>query len=214
MNNILQYPVSTIVDSVIPKNAFYRKATVTQRMKTRFVDELQELRWLYKLAPQTLNIEGAKEIEEVQIFLAVLKQKTIPIELLRFIDTVMPQFIVFILQYQNNYCLFCNYKHYATQAHDRCEISESFATEWSNDVPDLHVYGRTTAAIYDNFIRQIAGNRLEQAASIAEDIATMQQKEAIQKRIEKLEILRSREQQPHKKFELHRQIQRLKEDLK
>ena len=214
MNNILQYPASTIVDRPIPKSAFYRNANITPRMRSRFVEELQELRWLYKLAPQTLNIEGAKEIEEVQIFLAVLKQQTIPIELLRFIDTVMPQFIVFILQYQNDYCLFCNYKHYATQAHDRCEISESFATEWSSDMPDLHIYGRTTAAIYDKFIRQIAGNRLEQAATIAEDIATMQQKETIQKRIEKLEILRSREQQPHKKFELHQQIQRLKEDLK
>ena len=90
MNNLLQYPTSTIVDRPIPKNAFYRNANITQRMRNRFVDELQELRWLYKLAPQSLNVERGKDIEEIEIFHATLKQSDVPTELLQFIDKTMP----------------------------------------------------------------------------------------------------------------------------
>ncbi len=212
-NNLLQYPDKTIVDQAVKKTAFYRKATITPRMRDRFVDELQELRWLYKLAPITLNVEATKEVEEIEIFHASLKQQSIPTELLRFIDTILPHSIIFILQFQDRYCLFVNYKRFATQAHDRCEIIESFFTDWTDALPGLAIQGRSLSAIYDNFVRQIAGTRLEKRASLLEDVATMQRREAITKRITQLETAMNKEVQPHRKFELHQQILRLKNEL-
>ena len=213
MINILSYPASTLVDRPIPKNAFYRNATITPRMKARFVEELQELRWAYKLAPQSLNVEKGKDIEEIELFHATLKQSTIPTELLQFIDKTLPQFIIFILQYQDRYCLLCNYKRFATQDHTRCDIIETFATEWSTDLPTLAIQGRSLSAIYENFIRQIAGTRLQTSTVLTEDVATMQVREATLKRITALEAEMNKEVQPHRKFELHQQIQKLKNTL-
>ena len=213
MNNLLQYPTSTIVDSPIPKNAFYRNANITQRMRNRFVDELQELRWLYKLAPQSLNVERGKDIEEIEIFHATLKQSDVPTELLQFIDKTMPQFIVFILQYQDRYCLYCNYKQFTSQAHDKCDIKETFVSDWHTDIPSLAIQGRSLTAIYDNFVRQIAGTRLDKQTTLLEDVATMQRRETITKRIAQLETMMNKEVQPHLKFELHQQILRLKNEL-
>lgn len=215
MNNLLQYPASTIVDRPIPKNAFYRNANITPRMRNRFVDELQELRWLYKLAPQSLNVERGKDIEEIEIFHATLKQSDVPTELLQFIDKTMPQFIVFILQYQDRYCLYCNYKQFTTQAHDKCDIKETFASDWHTDIPSLAIQGRSLTAIYDNFVRQIAGTRLEQepTAPLEQAVQAMQQRDALLKEIEKIEKAIQHEPQFNRQVALNQKLKQLRKQL-
>ena len=215
MNNLLQYPASTIVDRPIPKNAFYRNANITPRMRNRFVDELQELRWLYKLAPQSLNVERGKDIEEIEIFHATLKQSDVPVELLRFIDQVMPQFIVFILQYQDRYCLYCNYKQFTSQAHDKCDIKETFVSDWHTDIPSLAIQGRSLTAIYDNFVRQIAGTRLEQTptAPLEQAIQAMQQRDELLKEIEKIEKAIQHEPQFNRQVALNQKLKQLRKQL-
>lgn len=215
MNNLLQYPTSTIVDRPIPKNAFYRNANITPRMRNRFVDELQELRWLYKLAPKSLNVECGKDIEEIEIFHATLKQSDVPVELLRFIDQAMPQFIVFILQYQDRYCLYCNYKQFTTQAHDKCDIKETFASDWHTDIPSLAIQGRSLTAIYDNFVRQIAGTRLEQTstAPLEQAVQAMQQRDALLKEIEKIEKAIQHEPQFNRQVALNQKLKQLRKQL-
>ena len=212
MNNLLSYPISCVVDRAIPKTAFYRNVEVSERMRRRFIEEVQEFRWLYKLAPQTLNVEGG-DIEEVQIFLATLKRQTVPIELLQFIDKHMPQFTTFILQYGGSFCLLCNYKQFATQAHDRCDLIETFSTDWQKTAPILEIQGRTLPQIYEGFVRQIAGSRLEKTTTLAADVSGMQNREAIERRIAQLEMLMNKEPQPHRKFEIHQQIVELKNQL-
>ena len=215
-NNILQYPASTIVDRPIPKNAFYRNANITPRMKARFVEELQELRWLYKLSQQSLNVECGKDIEEIEIFHATLKQSDMPTELLQFIDKTMPQFIVFILQYQDRYCLYCNYKQFTSQAHDKCDIKETFASDWHTDIPSLAIQGRSLTAIYDNFVRQIAGTRLEQepTAPLEQAVQTMQQRDALLKEIEKIEKAIQHEPQFNRQVALNQKLKQLRKQLK
>lgn len=215
MNNLLQYPASTIVDRPIPKNAFYRNANITQRMRNRFVDELQELRWLYKLAPQSLNVERGKDIEEIEIFHATLKQSDVPTELLQFIDKTMPQFIVFILQYQDRYCLYCNYKQFTSQAHDKCDIKETFVSDWHTDIPSLAIQGRSLTAIYDNFVRQIAGTRLEQTptAPLGQAVQAMQQRNALLKEIEKIEKAIQHEAQFNRQLEMNQRLKQLRKQL-
>jgi hypothetical protein len=215
MNNLLQYPASTIVDRVIPKNAFYRNANITPRMRSRFVEELQELRWLYKLAPQSLNVERGKDIEEIEIFHASLKQSDVPIELLQFIDKTMPQFIVFILQYQDRYCLYCNYKQFTTQAHDKCDIKETFVSDWHTDIPSLAIQGRSLSAIYDNFVRQIAGTRLEQTstAPLEQAVQAMQQRDALLKEIERIEKAIQHEPQFNRQVALNQRLKQLRKQL-
>ena len=215
MNNILQYPTSTIVDRPIPKNAFYRNANITPRMRNRFVDELQELRWLYKLAPQTLNVERGKDVEEIEIFHAMLKQSDVPTELLQFIDKTMPQFIVFILQYQDRYCLYCNYKQFTSKAHDKCDIKETFVSDWHTDIPSLAIQGRSLSAIYDNFVRQIAGTRLEQTstAPLEQAVQAMQQRNALLKEIEKIEKAIQHEPQFNRQVALNQRLKQLRKQL-
>lgn len=54
----LHYPPTTLVGKPVPKNAFYRHLEVNAKMKQHFVDDVVAIKWLYKLAPSTLNVAG------------------------------------------------------------------------------------------------------------------------------------------------------------
>lgn len=54
----LHYPPTTFVGKPVPKNAFYRHLEVNAKMKQHFVDDVVAIKWLYKLAPSTLNVAG------------------------------------------------------------------------------------------------------------------------------------------------------------
>lgn len=70
MDNILNFPTTTIVDSVVPKTKFYRFMEVNPRMKSHFVNDVETIRWLYKLSPDTLNVTASEDMKEIEVFVA------------------------------------------------------------------------------------------------------------------------------------------------
>lgn len=56
MDNILNFPASTHVGKLAPKTAFYKHLEINARLKTRFVEDVERIEWLYKLAPSTMNV--------------------------------------------------------------------------------------------------------------------------------------------------------------
>lgn len=216
MANLLRYPDTCLVEKVVPKNSFYRHLDVSPRMKERFVNDVLSITWLYKLASTTLNIDKSEDMPEVEIFLAELKDKDCPTDLFLFIDKNMPHHLVFLLKYEQQYRLMVNYKEWATQEHNRFNITETFISPW---VPaeqlTLPMEGNTLPKIYEGFVAQIGQYRIqaEQGVSLAESILAMQKREALEKRIAQLEDQLRKECQPRKKFELHQIIIKLRNEL-
>ena len=81
MDNILKYPQSTIVNRVVPKTMFYKFMEVNPRMKTRFVNDVVNITWLYKLASSTLNVTDTEQMKEIEVFVVNLKQPDYPTDL-------------------------------------------------------------------------------------------------------------------------------------
>ena len=96
MDNILHYPQTTIVNRVVPKTMFYKFMEVNPRMKSRFVNDVVNITWLYKLSAGTLNVTDTEEMKEIEVFVVNLKQPDCPTDLFTFIDTNMPHHIVFV----------------------------------------------------------------------------------------------------------------------
>ena len=68
MENLLSYPKSAIVDKVVPKTMFYKFMEVNQRMKVRFVNDVAQICWLYKLSANTINVTASEELIEIDVF--------------------------------------------------------------------------------------------------------------------------------------------------
>lgn len=84
-----------------------------------------------------------------------------------------------------------------------------------DDLP-VHLEGLTLDAVYENFVRQIAGDVLveENGTTLKESIEQQKQREQLEKQIAALEAKIRKEKQPKKKFEMVRKIKMLKERLK
>ena len=154
----LKFPVSTKVGKPVPKNAFYKHLEVNAKMKQHFVDDVDSINWLYKIAPSTVNVADGKAVHEIVVFSVELKSKDCPDDVFIFIDQKLPRHVVFLLEYDGNYKVLLNYKEWKEGQSDQFKIVKTFATEWlTADQLSLSLEGQTMDAIYEAMAGQVSG---------------------------------------------------------
>lgn len=154
----LKFPPTTIVGKPVPKNAFYKHLEVNAKMKQHFVDDVVSIHWLYKLAPSTINVEDGKQVHEIVVFSAVLKDKDCPDDVFLFIDRNMPRHVVFILEYEDRYKVLLNYKAWKDGQNSQFDIIKTFATDWLTDGQLLlTLEGQTMDVLYEAMAGQVSG---------------------------------------------------------
>ena len=215
MDNILNFPTSTIVDSVVPKTKFYHFMEVNPRMKAHFVNDVESIRWLYKLSPDTLNVTASEEMPEVEVFVATLKQADCPTDLFTFIDIHMPRHLLFVLQYGQNSMLLINYKQWKDDTHTAFKITQMFASPWVSTADlRLDIDGQSLQHIYDNFVAQVGGIGRHRKGSMEEIVALRQRIAKETKELEQLEKRMRREQQVDIQMRMHTEVRSKREAIK
>lgn len=214
MENLLSYPQSTIVDKVVPKTMFYRFMEVNPRMKVRFVNDVAQICWLYKLSASTLNVTDSEEMKEIEIFVATLKQQDCPTDLFSFIDINMPHHIVFILKYKESYMLLVNYKEWKDGTHTQFKITQSFASPWmERERLKLEIEGLTLQRIYDNFVAQVSGIGEHKAGALAEIVEMKKRIAAAEAELQALEKKMRREPQYDVQVRINQQVKKKRQEL-
>lgn len=214
MDNILKYPQSTIVNRVVPKTMFYKFMEVNPRMKTRFVNDVVNITWLYKLAASTLNVTDTEQMKEIEVFVVNLKQPDCPTDLFSFIDTNMPHHIVFILAHDNHAMLLINYKDWADDTHTKFKITQTFTSSWvSFDNLHLQIDGQSLPRIYDNFVAQVSGIGEHKAGCMADIVALKKQIAAVEAELKNLEKRMRKEPQLDRQMQMNKQVKAKRKKL-
>lgn len=211
---MIVFPKSTFVGKPVPKTAFYRNLEVNAKMKQRFVDSVESITWTAKLAPSTLSVADGKTVHEIAVFRIELKGETVPTDVLVFIDRQMPRHTLFLLQHDDDFCLLVNYKEWHDAANTRFDIVKTFQTGWTSaDKLSLSLDGQDMDAVYSAIVKQVAGADItSEAKDIHTAVAQTKEQEALRQKIAALEAKIAKERQPKKKFELHQQLVKLKEN--
>ena len=214
MENLLSYPQSTIVDKVVPKTMFYKFMEMNPRMKIRFVNDVSQICWLYKLSSSTLNVTDREEMKEIEIFVVTLKQQDCPTDLFTFIDTNMPHHIVFILKFEDSYMLLVNYKEWKDGTHTQFKITKSFATTWMPmDKLSLSIQGQSLPRIYDNFVAQISGIGEHKAGALSEIVELKKRIAAMESELQSLEKRMRKEPQYDVQVKMNTQVKAKRNEL-
>lgn len=214
MDNLLHYPQTTIVSRVVPKTMFYKFMDVNPRMKTRFVNDVVNITWFYKLAASTLNVADAKYMKEIEVFVVKLKQPDCPTDLFSFIDTNMPHHIVFVLVHDSHAMLLVNYKDWADDTHAKFKITQTFASPWgSSDNLHLQIDGQSLPRIYDNFVAQISGIGEHKAGTMADIVALKKQIVAVEAELKSLEKRMRKEPQLDRQMQMNKQVKAKRKEL-
>ena len=226
MDNILHYPQSTIVSRVVPKTMFYKFMEVNPRMKSRFVNDVVNITWLYKLSASTLNVTDTEEMKEIEVFVVNLKQPDCPTDLFTFIDTNMPHHIVFVLVYDNSAMLLINYKDWtdfpsgkvapqrARLQHPKFRIRQAFASPWMPMADlELSVQGQSLPRIYDNFVAQVSGIGEHKAGAMADIVALKAIISKAEAELESLQKKMRKEPQLDRQLAMNKQVKAKRKEL-
>lgn len=214
MENLLNYPKSTVVNRVVPKTMFYKFMEVNPRMKTHFVNDVVNITWLYKLSAGTLNVMDADNLKEIEVFVAQLKQPDCPTDLFSFIDANMPHHIIFILTHEDNAMLLINYKEWADNTHTHFKITQTFSSPWvAISELSLAVQGQSLPRIYDNFVAQISGIGEHKAGTMTEIVTLKQLITKVEAELLALQKKMRREPQLDVQMQMNKQVKAKRKEL-
>lgn len=104
MTVLFRWPEAAAVGRVIPKERLYAEAGVTKATRQQFVDEIQRVRWAYKLSEESLRLRGRDNVAEVQVFEIELKGPDVSESVLTSIDKSVPSPIIFELHRSGPAC--------------------------------------------------------------------------------------------------------------
>ncbi len=176
--------------------------------------------WEYKLAPNTINLP-AKKWQEIEVFRITLKNSEVSEKLLKAIDSAIPYPILFLIEKGTAKKAVISYKEQSQKDENFAKVDTYFSTEWNDlKLDNIKIDGLDIDAVFSNFVRQIAGNKLIFAEStdtpktIKEDVEKLKEREKIQKQIDVLTRKINAEPSLGKKQELAEERYKLKQLLK
>ena len=207
---MLVLPDTTHFGKVIPKKKFYEHGSVTPSQKRLFIDGVEQIRWSYKIAPSTMNIAEGKDVTEIEILELWMKELVAPAELLKIIDQTIPYHILFLLHWEGEVQAWMAYKSVTNQS---VQVKRYFYNDWmEEDDLSLRVEGLSTDAIYENWVRQIAGGELAKDTdhSLEKSIAIESERQQLKKEMDKLKKKIRKEKQYNRQVELREQYMKIK----
>ena len=210
-------PKTTEFNKRIPKQKFYEIMDISPVLKKVFVEQVKIIYWRNKIAASTTNLAAGTDVTELEVFEVRLNSPVLDDSLLRQIDKEIPYHILFLLEYQGKYQAWIGYKEAAASGNNALKVNGYYHTEWlvEEELP-LKLEGISVDAVYENFVRQIAGDKLKTETageSLKESVARDEQKQALQKQIATLQAKIRKEKQLNKQMQMNTELKKLKKEL-
>lgn len=210
-------PKSTEFNRRIPKQKFYENISVSPTLKRVFIDQIKVIYWRNKVAATTMNIAAGVTVTELEVIEIKLNGQLLDEAVLRQIDKEIPYHILFLLEYDGKYQVWTAYKEASVTGANAFKVGTYYHTDWlPEDELPLKVDGLSIDRVYENFVRQIAGDALVASTSgetLKESVDRDEKRQALQMQIAKLQKKIKNERQLNKQMELNTQLKKLKKEL-
>lgn len=210
-------PKTTEFNKRIPKKKFYENMDISPVLKKVFVEQVKNIYWRNKIAVSTTNLAAGKEVTEIEVFEVYLNSPVLDDGLLRQIDREIPYHILFLLEYQEKYQAWIGYKEAMLSGNKAFRVNRYYHTDWlSEEELPLKITGLSLDEVYENFVRQIAGNNLKVQTfgeSLKNTIERNEKKQVVQKQIALLQSKIRKEKQLNKQMQMNHELKKLRKEL-
>ena len=211
-------PKSTEFNRRIPKQKFYENISVSPTLKRVFIDQIKVIYWRNKVAATTMNLAAGATVTELEVFEIKLNGQQLDEAVLRQIDKEIPYHILFLLEYDGKYQAWIGYKEAAVTGSNAFKVGTYYHTDWlMEDELPLKVEGLSVDKVYENFVRQIAGDALRsemgKTESLKESVERDNRRQELEKQIAALQTKVRKEKQLNKQVQLNAELKKLKKEL-
>ena len=195
-------PANTLINQPLYKKTVFEKFNLKTAERDRFDADISRMALVARVSSATVPaLTKGKEIEGFYVLQVALKRKDYDTKNILMLQKLIPQKMVFAMQYeeQTQFCIF----------HTRLQQSRWMPTSEAA----IPLQGLTLDDVWNNIVATIGGLDAQAEESIEEQIIHREQREKLLRQIESLEKQCHSEKQTRKKYELHQQIVKLKEQL-
>ena len=162
-----------------------------------------------------MNLAVGETVTEIEIFEIRLNDKKLDEAVLRQIDKEIPYHIIFLLEHEGRYQAWTAYKEAAVSGNNAFKVGTYYHTDWleESELP-LKVDGLNVDKVYENFVRQIAGNALqtERQESLKESVERDNRRQELQKQIAVLQQKIRKEKQLNKQVQMNGELKKLQKE--
>nr|WP_289137150.1 DUF4391 domain-containing protein [uncultured Halomonas sp.] len=211
------WPKQAAFGRVVPKSKIYEHASVSAALKERFVQQVEQINWAYKLAPETVNLPATPAVAEIQVFRISLKGASLDHEVLKAIDRAIPFPLIFELVQGGRIKLVAAYKRPAQNPKSAADSSRwvmgsYFETDWqpeSSPRQPLPV-ALNLGVLYEKLMYHLSPLIPRPQEPLADLLERGEQVQARQREIDRITSQLKREKQFNRKVELNTTLRRLK----
>lgn len=196
-------PQATVLNRPLYKKAVFEKFNLKTAERERFDADVSKMALVARVSPTTVPaLAEGQETKGFYVLQVMLKHQDYDVKNILLLQKLIPQQIVYALQFegQTQLCVF----------HARLQQSEWKDTE-ATEIPLL---GLSLDDVWNNIVAAIGGLDTQAEDTIEEQIVNREQREKLLLQMESLEKRCRTEKQTRKKYELHQQILKLKDELK
>lgn len=198
---MLGLPKSTEMSKQLPKKAVYAKFQMNTAAKEKIDADISRIAIVNEISPDKINIPAGEEVKNFFVLLVTLKKKNFDEKNIAILSKLIPQNILFILEYEG-------------QSKLAIYHTKLMQTDWKpTESCIIELRGLNLDKVWENVIRSLESGVWNEELTLDENIALHEQQEKLKKQIEKLEKKARAEKQPKKKFELVQQIRALQKQL-
>lgn len=199
---MLGLPKVTEVNKQLPKKAVYTKFQMNTVSKNIIDDNISRIAIVNEITPGKVNIPAGNEVTSFFVCHVILKKKEFDEKAIVMLSKLIPQNILFVLEYQNESKLAVYH-------------TKLMQTDWKKTEEQcIEIKGLSLDKVWENIVISVGNVSVGQGKSLDEQILTDEKRRKIEKEIEKLEKLARAERQPKKKYELVQKARQMERELK
>ena len=195
-------PHTTEIRKQLPKKAIYAKFELKPVQRDGFDADVSRIDIVAVASPSTVPaIAAGEDIKEFYVLAVQLKRKDYDEKNIAMLSKLIPQNILFALQYEE-------------QTQLAIYHTKLIRSDWKpTDETTVCLTGLNLDTVWENIIKAIGEIQVQEGKTLTEQIADDEQRAKLKKQIEELERKCRIEKQPRKKRELFEQIKGLKREI-
>ncbi|MBK7685888.1 MAG: DUF4391 domain-containing protein [Rhodocyclaceae bacterium] len=212
---LFNFPPQAKVGRVLPKSKIYQHGRVSTALRERFVRQVDQITWQYKLAPETINLPAKAGVVEIEIFDITLKTENLDEAVLRAIDRAIPLPIIFQTHHAERTRMVAAYKRPSEAQVGKWVTADYFVGAWQSasakrqPLPialDLH-------SLYEQLLRSLLAHSARPNESLPSHIDRLTQLRSQQNEYRKLESRLHKEKQFNRKVVLNAELRSLGQQI-
>jgi Domain of unknown function (DUF4391) len=213
--SLVRYPAQAAFGRTLPKSKLYAHSHADSRLKKLFVQQVEQIVWQHKLAPETINLPARLAVPEIQVFGLQLKTPELNFEVLRAIDQAVHYPIIFELVHAGRVQVVACYKRPSDADSSRWVLSDYFASGWlADNAPRgalpvaLHL-----GSLYEQLVRALLPTPARPHETLAEQVARLSTLAVRQREADKVAAKLDKEKQFNRKVAINADLRRLRVEL-